>query len=156
MKKLKRMYPAAMAFVAIIFGGYALYRNPSTYASHKSFEIMRSDMHEILSIGGTIDYSYESDKYGGASLMLGVLAGSVPAKIRERQRITLRNLGWRSLNKSEDHYCKNGILYYTEISKEKNYDKPPIRIMAMQFDAQTIDDCASTNVPMYKGDERTK
>jgi hypothetical protein len=141
MKKLKRMYPAAMAFVAIIFGGYALYRNPSTYASHKSFEIMRSDMNEILSNGGTVAYSKEYDKYGGSSLMLGVLAGSLPKEVRVKHQEALMRLGWRRIGESSQRYCKDGIFYYSKISDEK-YDGKTILIMAMNFDATSIDECA--------------
>jgi len=137
-----KRYPAIVVALSITFGVYALYRNPSSISSHQHFETMSHDMDEIIAIGGTVAYTYKSDKYGGSSLLHGVIAGSLPQSVRDRQRQVLAQLGWRPV--ADQRYCKEEILYYSKLAEEK-YEYKPMVIMAMNYDPGTIDECKTAD-----------
>ena len=146
-----RSYPAIVIVLAITFGGYAVYWNPSIPSSHQSFETMSRDMSQILAIGGTVAYTYKSDKYGGASLLHGVIAGSLPPLVRDHQGEVLRQLGWTKV--ADQRYCKDGILYYSKLANDR-YEYKPVVIIAMNYDPETIDECNATRMDKSSGRDR--
>lgn len=119
---------------------YVLITTPSFQSSQKMFGVMKGDAREIEKNGGIVVSKKEVNKYGVADLSINFLAGSLSSEVRAKNALTLSSLGWKSIDRYNDGYCKNGMIYSSYFSDEM-YDGMKMVVMNFRYTSQTISVC---------------
>jgi hypothetical protein len=120
---------------------YGLYfvitSNPTD--SEEKLSLMKSDITQLLEIGGTVIERSENAKYGGAYISLLMSEVGWSEELMERYAAVLTRNGWVRRNDLRG-YCFSGMkLVMTRHSGMK--DGIGVNYIGMTYNAQTIRDC---------------
>lgn len=142
----KSMSLVLVMIFGLIAGVMAMLKNPSKSESEAHLEAMIRDMDAALKVGGIVDSTNSSAKFGGALLIKNINANSWNLDLAKAYQRELMKRGW--VRKSNDEnvliLCKNHMLARINDFPEKDSSRGLPRDVygfSMIYDVRTKKEC---------------